>query len=60
MISLFAYALANKLKVGSLLKFVAPYPTLTEMAKRVAVEHYRDSLSSPWIGRWLGFIRRLP
>lgn len=60
MISLFAYAIANKQKVGSFLKFVAPYPTLAEIAKRVAVEHYRDSLKSPWIGRWLGFIRRLP
>lgn len=60
MISLFAYAMANKQKVGSLMKLVAPYPTLTEMAKRVAVEHYRDSLGSPWIRRWLGFIRRLP
>ena len=43
MISLFAYAIANRLKVGSLLKFVAPYPTLTEMARRVAIEHYRES-----------------
>lgn len=60
MISLFAYAIANGMKVGSLLKFVAPYPTLTEMVRRVAVEHYRDSLQSPWIRRWLNFIRRLP
>ena len=60
MISLFAYAIANGMKVGSLMKFVAPYPTLTEMAKRVAVEHYRDNLKSPWIRRWLKFIRSLP
>ena len=60
MISLFAYAIANKQKIGSFLKFVAPYPTLTEMVRRVAVEHYRDQLGSPWIRRWLGVIRRLP
>ncbi|MBU1174192.1 MAG: FAD-dependent oxidoreductase [Alphaproteobacteria bacterium] len=60
MISLFAYALANRLKVGSLMKFVAPYPTLAEMARRVAVEHYRGALGSPWIGRWLGLVRLLP
>lgn len=60
MIALFAYAIANKQKVGSLLKFVAPYPTLSEMSKRVAVEYYREALASPWIKRWLGLIRLLP
>lgn len=60
MISLFSFALANNLKVGSFLKFIAPYPTLTEMAKRIAVEHYRNSLGSPWIRRWLGFVRLWP
>ena len=60
MISLYAYALANRMKVGSFLKFIAPYPTLTEMTKRVAVEHYRDKLDSPWIRRWLGFVRMWP
>ncbi len=60
MISLYAYALANRLKIGSFLKFIAPYPTLTEMARRIAVEHYRDRLGSAFVRRWLGFIRRLP
>ena len=60
MISLYAYALANKMKVGSFLKFIAPYPTLSEMAKRIAVEHYKDKLGSPWIRRWLGFVRMWP
>jgi pyruvate/2-oxoglutarate dehydrogenase complex dihydrolipoamide dehydrogenase (E3) component len=60
MISLFSYAIANKMKVGSLTKFIAPYPTMTEMARRVAIEFYGEKLSSPWIGRWLAMIRLLP
>lgn len=60
LISLYAFAIANNLKVGSLLKFIAPYPTLAEMAKRVGVEYYRDKLENPWIGRWIQLIRLLP
>lgn len=60
LIALFAFAIANDLKVGNLLKFIAPYPTLMEMAKRVGVEYYRDKLSNPWIGRWMNLIRLLP
>ncbi len=60
LISLFAFAIANGLKAGSLLKFVAPYPTLSELAKRVGVEFYHDKLDNPWIGRWTRLIRLLP
>lgn len=60
MISLFSYAIANRMKVGSLTKFIAPYPTFSEMARRVSFEFYSDKLSSPWLGRWLSIIRLLP
>lgn len=60
LVTLFAFAVANDLKVGNLMKFVAPYPTLSEMAKRVGVEFYADKLTNPWIGRWIGLIRLLP
>lgn len=60
LINLFSFAIANGLKIGSLMKFVAPYPTLGEMAKRVGVEFYRDKLESPWIERWMNVVRRLP
>ncbi len=60
LISLFSYAIANGMKASSLTKYVAPYPTLAEIAKRMGTEYYRDKLGSPWIGRWLGLIRRLP
>jgi len=60
LIALFAFAIANGLKVGSLSKFVAPYPTLSELARRVGVAWYADKIDNPWIGRWLSLIRLLP
>lgn len=60
LISLYAYAMANNLKIGSFLNFVAPYPTLSEVTKRVAVEFYREQVSNPWLDRLRGLVRRLP
>lgn len=60
MITIFSLVIANKLKIGALTKFIAPYPTLSEMARRVSIDFYSDKLSSPWIGRWLSLIRLLP
>lgn len=60
LINLFSFAIANNLKIGTLMKFVSPYPTFGEMAKRVGVEFYRDKLENPWIARWMNLIRKLP
>lgn len=60
LVSLFAFAIANGMKASSLTKYVAPYPTLAEIAKRMGTEYYRDQLGSPWIARWLKLIRHLP
>ena len=60
LISLFSFAIANNLKTTSLTKFIAPYPTLSEVARRLGIESFRDSLSNPWIGRWVNLIRLLP
>ena len=59
LISLFSFAIANNLKVSSLVKFIAPYPTYSEIAKRVGVESYKDQLSNPWLKRWVKLIRLL-
>lgn len=55
LISFFAYAMANKQNVGSLTKFVAPYPTISEIVKRVAYVFYADKVDNPWLSR----LRRL-
>ena len=60
LISFFAYAMANKMKIGSFTKFVAPYPTLAEITKRAAIEFYRDQLGNPWLERIRKFNSLLP
>lgn len=60
LISMFAFAIANKMKAGSLTKFVAPYPTLTEIAKRAGTEFYRDQVNNPWLARLRKFVQKLP
>jgi pyruvate/2-oxoglutarate dehydrogenase complex dihydrolipoamide dehydrogenase (E3) component len=60
LIALFSFAIANNLDTSSLIKFIAPYPTLSDIARRVGVESYRETLSNPWIGRWVRLIRLLP
>ncbi len=60
LISLFSYAIANKLKTSSLVSFIAPYPTYSEIARRVGVESYKEKLENPWIKRYTKLISLLP
>jgi hypothetical protein len=60
LISLFAFAIANGLSAKHLMAFIAPYPTLSEIAKRIGTEYYRDQLSNPWLGRLIRLNRLLP
>ncbi len=59
MISLYALAISQKLKVSAFTGFVAPYPTRAEITKRVAVTYYTPSLTNPWIARIISLLRRL-
>jgi len=60
LISLFSYAIANKQKASSLVNFIAPYPTYSEIARRVGVESYKEKLENPWIKRYTKLISLLP
>jgi pyruvate/2-oxoglutarate dehydrogenase complex dihydrolipoamide dehydrogenase (E3) component len=60
LISLFALVIANGLSAKHLTAMIAPYPTLSEIARRIGVEYYKDQLENPWLGRLLRFNRRLP
>ena len=49
-------AVDRGLKVGEMASIVAPYPTLSEVSKRVAGSYYTDALFGPrtrWLVRWL-------
>jgi pyruvate/2-oxoglutarate dehydrogenase complex dihydrolipoamide dehydrogenase (E3) component len=60
LITLFSFAIANRLSARHLMAFVAPYPTLSEIAKRLGTEFYRDATANPWLQRLMALNRLLP
>ncbi|VAW19277.1 Mercuric ion reductase [hydrothermal vent metagenome] len=60
LVSFFSYAIANRMKVSSLIRFVAPYPTLSEIIKRLGSAYYHDKLDSYWLGLLRNCNRLLP
>jgi pyruvate/2-oxoglutarate dehydrogenase complex dihydrolipoamide dehydrogenase (E3) component len=60
MIALFSFAIANRLSARHLTAFVAPYPTLSEIAQRIGAEFYREEGTSSWSRRLIAFTRMLP
>ncbi|MCZ6604179.1 MAG: FAD-dependent oxidoreductase [Alphaproteobacteria bacterium] len=52
-------AIANKLKIGAMASVVAPYPTLSEISKRVAGSYYTDRLFSTRTRRIVRLLQRL-
>jgi len=51
-------AVQNKLKVGDMAGFIAPYPTLGEVSKRAAGSYYTNSLFSERTRRIVRFLAR--
>jgi pyruvate/2-oxoglutarate dehydrogenase complex dihydrolipoamide dehydrogenase (E3) component len=51
-------AIAKGLKVQDLAGLVVPYPTLSEVTKRAAVEFLKPSAHNPWLRRAVSFARR--
>jgi hypothetical protein len=49
----------SHLNIRAFAGIVVPYPTLSEIGKRAAISFYTPRLSSPWVRRILGFLRRL-
>ncbi len=45
-------------KIGIMTSIIAPYPTLSEINKRVAFGFYTDKLSNPWVKRTIKFLAR--
>lgn len=57
LIAPWALAIAKGLKIQDLAGLVFPYPTLSEITKRTAVEFLRPSAGSPWVRRIVEFAR---
>ncbi len=58
LIAPYAVALAKGMTVQDLSGIILPYPTLSEAGKRAAGTYFVASLSNPWIGRVVRFLRR--
>lgn len=52
-------ALQQGLDIKAMAGLVSPYPTLTEIGRRAAIEFYRPRLTSPWVRRIIALLRRL-
>lgn len=60
LIALFSFAIANRLSTRHLAAFVAPYPTLSDIARRLGVEAERQRTASPLLRRLIALNRLLP
>jgi len=59
LISLWAMAIANKLKMGAVAAMVAPYPTLMEVNKRAAGAYFSPKLfENAWVKRMVRFVQK--
>jgi len=60
LITTWALAISEGLKIGSLANLIVPYPTLSEVSKRAAGSYYTKSLFSPRTRRLVSALQRLP
>jgi pyruvate/2-oxoglutarate dehydrogenase complex dihydrolipoamide dehydrogenase (E3) component len=59
LVSLFALAMAGRLKAGKLADLAAPYPSYAEIAVRLGQEFRRGEAQSPLTRRWIALNRLL-
>jgi hypothetical protein len=46
------------LNIRAFTSIVVPYPTLSEVGKRAAISYFTPSLTSPFVRRIIGLLRR--
>jgi pyruvate/2-oxoglutarate dehydrogenase complex dihydrolipoamide dehydrogenase (E3) component len=59
LITTWTLALSQKLNIRAFAGIVVPYPTLAEIGKRAAITYFNRSLTSSWVRRIIGWLRRL-
>ena len=57
LISFWVLAIAQKLNIRALTGIVLPYPTLSEIGKRAAIDFFTPSLTSPMLRRIIRWLR---
>ena len=59
LITTWSLALANRLTIRAIVGTVVPYPTFGEIGKRAAITYFVPRLTSPFVRRIIGWVRRL-
>ena len=57
LIAMWTLAIAQGLNIGAIAGIVLPYPTLSEIGKRAAVDYFTPSLTNPWVRRIITWLR---
>lgn len=58
LLQLWVVAMAKDIKLGDITSLVLPYPTLSELSKRVAYTYYLPTLTRGWLRSIIGLLRR--
>jgi pyruvate/2-oxoglutarate dehydrogenase complex dihydrolipoamide dehydrogenase (E3) component len=57
LITMWTLAITQGLNIRGLTNIVLPYPTLSEIGKRAAIDFFTPSLTSPWVRRIIAWLR---
>ncbi len=57
LIGMWTLAIAQGLDIRSFTEIVLPYPTLSELGKRAALDFFAPGLTSSWVRRIIGWLR---
>ena len=58
LITAWTLAISQGLNIRAVAGIVVPYPTFAEIGKRAAMTYFTPSLTSPWVRRIIGLLRR--
>ena len=58
LIQIWVVAMTKGMKVGEIMNFVLPYPTFSEVSKRVALTYYQGTVTKRWLRAIISFLRK--
>jgi pyruvate/2-oxoglutarate dehydrogenase complex dihydrolipoamide dehydrogenase (E3) component len=58
LITAWTLAISERLNIRAFAGIIIPYPTLAEIGKRAAITYFTPSLTSNWVRRIIGLLRR--
>jgi hypothetical protein len=58
-IQMWSLALAQRLKINAMTRWISAYPSLCEVNKRVAYGYYVSAAANPFLRKLIGWLARL-